>query len=156
MRRKPLLLQFADCVPVVITARGGGRTLLAVLHAGRKGLMRGVVTNGAAFMLRMQGKSEARVGFEDVTVAIGPSIGPCCYEVDAETARMFAERFGETTVSKNHLDLRLAVRRELELAGIPPGDIHLLDICTACDSDFYSYRRDGAATGRQGALAWLE
>lgn len=153
MRRRPLLLHFADCVPVVVTARAAGRPLLAAIHAGRAGLMEGVVANGVE---RLKGMEAAAGGISPVSAAIGPSIGPCCYEVDAQTATAFAERFGAELVVDNHLDLRQAVWRELESAGIGAGDIHLLDLCTACDTEnFYSYRREGV-TGRQGALAWLE
>jgi hypothetical protein len=152
MKRKPLLLHFADCVPVVITALAGKQPLLAVLHAGRAGLMEGVVANGFEQMKKM---AAASAGLDQVSVAIGPSIGPCCYVVDAATAAGFADRFGSGTVNDNHLDLRVAAAQELENSGIDRDDIHVLDICTASDSSFYSYRRDGR-TGRQGALAWLE
>ncbi|RJQ47469.1 MAG: peptidoglycan editing factor PgeF [Gaiellales bacterium] len=150
MERAPLLLLFADCVPVVVTARSGGRSLVAVIHAGRAGLVAGVVANGVRRL-----RETAAAELEKLTAAIGPSIGPCCYEVDAAAASAFAARFGSEAVQGRNLDLRLAARRELERAGVGAGDVHLLDICTACDQDFYSYRRDGV-TGRQGALAWIE
>lgn len=152
MERAPLLLHFADCVPVVITALAAGRPLLAVIHAGRAGLIAGVVNNGVRRLKRMKA---ATAGLDEVSAAIGPSIGPCCYEVDAGTAADFRERFGAKAVRERHLDLRGAARQELEGSGVDPGGIHLLDICTACDEEFYSYRRD-VVTGRQGALAWIE
>ena len=58
-------------------------------------------------------------------------------------------------VNDTHLDLAAAAVIELRSAGVSVGNIHLLDTCTACDSDFYSYRRDGV-TGRHGAIAWIE
>lgn len=152
MKRKPLLLHFADCVPVVITALAGGQPLLAVIHAGRTGLLEGVVANGVK---RLREMDAATGGLDKVSAAIGPSIGPCCYQVDVDTARAFIGRFGKRAADRRKLDLREAAWQELEGEGIDPGNIHLLDICTACDNDFYSYRRDGV-TGRHGALAWLE
>jgi hypothetical protein len=152
MEQRPLLLHFADCVPVVITARSGKQPLLAVIHAGRAGLMEGVLVNGVERLKQMQASAE---GLDEVAVAIGPSIGPCCYEVDASTASGFAARFGDAIVANNHLDLRAAAILELEHAGIGAENISTLDICTCCDQHFFfSYRRDGV-TGRQGALAWL-
>ena len=151
MRRTPILLHFADCVPVVVTVRAGLQMLLGVIHAGRAGLVQGVVANGVAHLRRMA----AAAGLDEVSAALGPSIGPCCYEVSDLLAAEFTARFGDKVAHGNHLDLRQAARQELEDAGIAAADIHLLDICTACDDDFYSYRREGV-TGRQGALAWIE
>lgn len=153
LRQAPLLLQFADCVPVVVTARAGGQPLLAVIHAGRAGLMLGVVAQGVERLRRLPAGAG---GFDRISAAIGPSIGPCCYEVNTETAAAFAGRFGRKARTGNRLDLREAAWQELVGAGVDASNIHLLDICTACDESFYSYRRDGGVTGRQGALAWLE
>lgn len=156
LTRQPLLLHFADCVPIVITAVSGRQPLLAVLHAGRVGLMEGVIASG---IKRLRGMKAAAAGIDRFAVAIGPSVGPCCYEVHEATAGEFAARFGGDTVAGNRLDLREAARRDLERAGIGGESVFTLDHCTCCEENeyvYYSYRRDGGVTGRQGALAWIE
>lgn len=155
VKQAPLLLLFADCVPVVVTARtAAGVSLVAVLHAGRRGLMAGVIGNGVR---RLKKQAEQQGGVADTAVAIGPAIGPCCYQVGSEIADEFLARFGQDTVAGDHLDLREAARLELAGAGVDRKDIYTLDRCTCCNEHgFYSYRRDGGTTGRQGALAWIE
>lgn len=148
LKEAPVLLQYADCVPVIIAAEGTA-PWVGVLHAGREGLMQGVVSRGVLTLLK-QDVSQA-----SITAAIGPAIGPCCYEVDDETAARFAEQFGEDRVTGNYLDLPGAVRQELLAAGVSGANITSMDSCTSCGSEFYSYRRDGV-TGRHGAIAWIE
>jgi YfiH family protein len=148
LKGAPILLHFADCVPVILAAEGKTQSV-GVLHAGREGLMQGVVGRGVLSM------SNQGVAPRSITAAIGPAIGPCCYEVDDETASRFADQFGADLVTGNHLDLPGAVKQELTGAGVNAGNIACLDRCTACSSGFYSYRRDGV-TGRHGAIAWIE
>ncbi|MHB1390491.1 MAG: polyphenol oxidase family protein [Thermoleophilia bacterium] len=146
----PILLHYADCVPVVLVSAERGRPAVAVLHAGRQGLLQGVIGNGVRLMRESFGLEPA-----SITAAIGPCIGPCCYEVSEEIAREFEGRFGPAAVNSRFLDLRAAATADLTAAGLDQDSISLLDICTACDPDFYSYRRDGV-TGRHGAIAWIE
>lgn len=145
----PLLLHFADCVPVVLSAAGKSGPAVAVIHAGRQGLMEGVVENGATVLIRNTGAQPA-----DITAAIGPCIGPCCYEVDQSTAAEFAGRFPRR-VDGRFLDLPQAASDALAQAGIWRENIYPLELCTSCDDNFFSYRRDGV-TGRHGAIAWVE
>ena len=147
-RGAPLLLHYADCVPLILVA-GGEQPAVAVIHAGRAGIMLGVVANGVRALLD-QGYEP-----ESISAAIGPAIGSCCYEVDAELAQSFAEQLGSDVVDNNYLDLPGAVVNELICAGVYVDSIANIDICTSCDKDFYSYRRDGV-TGRHGAIAWIE
>ena len=96
---------------------------------------------------------------ERIVAVIGPHIGPCCYEVDEPVVRALAERFSlalpeasqETRPGHVKLDLGQLTRIALAAEGIDPGRIGSLpDVCTACDPErFHSYRRDGAAAGRQ-------
>lgn len=146
----PILLHYADCVPVVLMAAERGKPAVAVLHAGRQGLMQGVIGNGVRLM-----RDSLALEPDSLSAAIGPSIGPCCYEVSEEIARGFEGRFGTAAVNSRFLDLRAAASADLTAAGVDEDRISLLDICTACDPDFYSYRRDGV-TGRHGAIAWVE
>ena len=144
----PILLHFADCVPVIIAAEGKTRWV-GVIHAGREGLMQGVVREGVFALLKQD------VPPESITAAVGPAIGPCCYEVDEETASRFSDQFSSDLVSGNYLDLPGAVQKELIASGVFQENIAFLNRCTACSSGFYSYRRDGV-TGRHGAIAWIE
>ncbi len=146
----PILLHFADCLPVVLAA-GGRRPAVGALHAGRRGLAAGVIANGVAVMKNELGADPGRI-----VAALGPAIGPCCYEVGPRAAQVFKARFGPEAVTGNRADLAAAAIIDLKASGIPAANIHLLDICTSCDKHFYSYRRDGGVTGRHGAIAWLE
>lgn len=147
----PLLLHFADCVPVVLTAlTEDEKPLVGVVHAGRQGLMDGVVRNAVAALKENHGVVPG-----STTAAIGPCIGPCCYEVDEETAVEFVKRFGPKRANGRYLDLGSAVADELADSGVWRVNIDRLEICTSCNNHFYSYRRDGV-TGRHGAIAWIE
>lgn len=146
----PLLLHFADCVPVVLTAQTDKGPAVSVVHAGRRGLMDGIVSRAASMLMNETGATR-----DWITAAIGPAIGPCCYEVDEETATAFGEKFSPDRVNGRFLDLRQAAVDELVTATLWRENIFVLEICTACNDHFYSYRRDGV-TGRHGAIAWIE
>ena len=136
-----MMLVTADCLPVAIARRGGDRPALAVLHVGWRGLLEGIVANGAAAL-----------GDGPLAAAIGPGIGPCCYEVGGEVAEPFAARFGEEVLSNGHLDLWRATELALERADV--GEIERTDLCTYCHPElFFSHRRDRGTTGRQGVIA---
>ena len=141
----------ADCVPILLAAGDGAA--VAAIHAGWRGLARGVVEAGVAELVRASGAAVTRV-----TAAIGPHIGPCCYEVDAPVLDAMRERLGEQAlaharaVRAGHamLDLGALVRLALVRAGVRAeaigGDAAL---CTACDPvRFHSHRRDGPGAGR--------
>jgi copper oxidase (laccase) domain-containing protein len=86
--------------------------------------------------------------------AIGPGIGPCCYDVGDEVAAPFREAFGEDVVREGKLDLWTSAERALRAAGCEHVD--RFDICTACEADrFFSHRRDHGKTGRQGVIAYV-
>jgi polyphenol oxidase len=139
-----MLLVTADCLPVAL-ARAGGRPAVAVLHVGWRGLLAGVVANGVAAL----GGGETALA-----AAIGPGIGPCCYEVGEEVAGPFRERFGPDVLRRRNLHLPLAAERALAAAGV--AQVERSDRCTACEPDvFFSHRRDRGHTGRQGIVAAL-
>jgi hypothetical protein len=130
----------ADCVPVLVAA--GGHAVAAV-HAGWRGLARGVIPRA------LEALGEAAPGAE-LVAAIGPAIGPCCYEVGEELRVEFApEFFRPGPRGKPHLDVRAANRAQLEAAGLRPERIHGVDECTYCRPDrYHSYRREGKGAGR--------
>jgi YfiH family protein len=130
----PMLAFSADCLPIAI-ARTDGIRRLAVVHAGWRGLSKGVVETAVAAV----GGSSAAV--------IGPAIGPCCYEVGEEVS----DRFDDDLTSARHLDLWSAAERTLRRAGV--GSVDRTDLCTRCHEDlFFSHRRTGRARGVQGVI----
>jgi copper oxidase (laccase) domain-containing protein len=88
----------------------------------------------------------AALGRGPVAAAIGPGIGPCCYEVGDDVRAVFV-------TSEPTLDLKAVARARLQAAGVQ--EIHDCGLCTACDAQrFFSHRRDRGVTGRQAGLAW--
>ena len=93
-------------------------------------------------------------GHDEVAAAIGPAIGPCCYEVGPEVSDVFTRNGHSDALAGRMLDLPHVVRCELEALGVE--DIALAGICVSCHPElFFSHRRDGGLTGRQAGLAWL-
>jgi YfiH family protein len=135
----------ADCLPVlVVDAR---RRAVAAVHAGWRGTVAGVVR--AAVRALLAGGSRA----EDLVAALGPSIGPCCYEVGEEVVGAFAHLgqafFHHGPRGRPHLDLRAANARQLLDQGLVADRIHHVRDCTFCQADrYHSYRRDGRGAGR--------
>ena len=139
---RAMLLITADCLPIAI-ARTGGQPGVAILHAGWRGLLAGIVAAGVRAL-----------GTGPLAAAIGPAIGPCCYEVGEEVAAPFREAFGADVVHGRNLDLWTSAERALRAAGVARVD--RLDVCTACAGDrFFSHRRDAGRTGRQGVIAYV-
>jgi YfiH family protein len=143
----PVLTTFAaDCVPLLFAdpvARVCGSA-----HAGWRGTVAGVAPRVVARM----GELGARPA--DVRVALGPSIGPCCFEVGPEVVEAFRAAFGDVPgmvvrgPHKDHVDLRVALTAGLTAVGVAPAHIDAAPPCTRCEAErFYSYRRDGQAGG---------
>jgi purine-nucleoside/S-methyl-5'-thioadenosine phosphorylase / adenosine deaminase len=137
----PMLKLTADCLPIVL-ARRTGPPALALLHAGRMGLLEGVVESGVAAL-----------GGHDLAAAVGPGIGPCCYEIGDDIADAYRARFGGDVLRGRNLDLWMAAERLLRGAGVD--SVERLDVCTACSTDFFSHRRDDGVTGRQGVIGYV-
>jgi polyphenol oxidase len=144
-----------DCLPVVLAARADAiadaadrdatddrRGVVAMLHAGWRGLAHGALEEGVRALreLGAHGPIEA---------VIGPGAGVCCYEVGPDVHAAFdgAHRVG------SNIDLRAIARERLLAAGVT----HVLDAdaCTICDARFFSHRREGDRAGRQAGIAWL-
>jgi YfiH family protein len=131
------LVQVADCLPVGLVGERG----VAMLHCGWRGLASGIVARGAQ-----------EVGA--TAAAVGPGIGPCCYEVGEEVLDAFGD-LGSGIATGRMLDLPEVARRLLARAGIEAVDS--TDLCTSCEPElFFSHRRDAGRTGRQAGLAWIE
>jgi len=140
---RAMLLLTADCLPIAIARKPGRPPALEILHAGWRGLLAGIVGAGVRALTSRK-----------LAAAIGPSIGPCCYEVGEEVAGPFREAFGDDVVRDGKLDLWTSAERALRAAGVE--DVDRCDICTSCNPDrFFSHRRDHGRTGRQGVIGYV-
>jgi len=138
-------VQTADCVPILLFDPRTGAAGAA--HSGWKGTAADVAGKAVAAMVRSFNSRPA-----DLIAAIGPSIGPCCYQVGEDLLQVFGAagrrwffRFGPEL----RLNLWAANRDQLAEAGLDPANIHVAELCTAMEPAlFHSYRRDREAAGR--------
>ena len=136
----PVLAMTADCLPIALVRGNGDAPAVAVVHAGWRGLLAGIV-----------GVAAETLG-DGLQACVGPAIGPCCYEVGPEVAEPFAEAFGGDVLHGRNLDLWTAAERALRVAGVE--QVERVDLCTACNPDrFFSHRRTGQPRGVQGVVA---
>ncbi|MGE5552425.1 MAG: peptidoglycan editing factor PgeF [Betaproteobacteria bacterium] len=147
----------ADCLPVLLF--DPRRRVVAAVHSGWRGTVRRISGKAVRRMVEEFGSAA-----QDLLVAIGPGIGPCCYEVDEPVLEQVAAAFPEVaeklvTPSREgraYLDLRAAVRHDLKESGVPAENVTTVEECTACCPDwFFSYRREGSGTGRMAAVIGL-
>ncbi len=136
----------ADCVPILLADRRGAA--VAAVHAGWMGTAAGAAIIAVRALTSRYGTSP-----QDVIAAVGPSIGPCCYEVGPELASRFSAHAGSsewfTRDARPRLDLWRATRDQLTSAGVPPQQIYVCGLCTFDHPAlFHSYRRDGKNAGR--------
>ncbi|MBK7213696.1 MAG: peptidoglycan editing factor PgeF [Bacteroidales bacterium] len=145
-----LMVLVADCVPVMLF--DPKKRVIAAIHAGRKGTEALIVLKTIERMKLKYGCSA-----KDILAGIGPSIGPCCYEVDDAVAGQFRqslEQFEGLVLRqqeghKPHLDLWKANLLQLLDCGILPENIETAGICTQCnEQDYFSYRAGKGMTGR--------
>lgn len=131
----------ADCLPVALASDG----VVAMLHAGWRGLAAGILEEGVRAVVGQRGA-------DGVHAVIGPGVGVCCYEVGEEVQRAF-DSYGPGVRRGAHLDLRAVAGQQLSRAGVRV--IHDLPLCTSCLSElFFSHRRDSGITGRQAGVIW--
>jgi polyphenol oxidase len=142
-------VRVADCVPVLVADEANGD--VAAIHAGWRGVAGGVVRSGVE---RLAG-DRLRSGGARLVAAIGPCIGPCCFEVGRDVAEQIARASHGARViatvrgDKAYVDLRAAVRAQLVAAGVSDARIEDVPGCTKHETArFHSFRRDGAHSGR--------
>jgi YfiH family protein len=140
----------ADCAPVLIADPRSGSA--AAVHAGWRGTLARVAAEGVRALVERHGARPS-----DLLAAIGPSIGPCCFEVSRELAVRFRDELGAATGNPRNLgsraDLWLANEQILRAAGLARRRIEVLGRCTSCEDDvFFSHRRDQGRTGRHLAF----
>jgi YfiH family protein len=143
----------ADCVPILLCDPVSG--LVGAAHAGWRGTVAGVLRSTIAVLNRLGARPD------DLHVGLGPSIGPCCFEVGPEVVETF--RAGDPCADRSiiegpraRIDLIDANRRQALEAGVPAGRIAAAGLCTVCHPDLLeSYRRSRGAPGRMtGLIAW--
>ena len=154
----------ADCLPIICWARTPRGYLAAVIHAGWRGTLCGVAIKTVQRIQSGHG-TEA----QDLHCALGPVIGPCCYEIGTDVSDPLLQKWGEKAESslkekrgRTYLDLKRLNVALLAEAGVPVTQIASIGPCTACNpAEFFSYRRESQkgnrATGRQASfIGWTE
>ena len=150
-----LSVGIADCVPAFLAAPE--RTVIALLHAGWRGVAAGIVPRAVEAMAREYG-----VAAEEIRAWWGPAIGPCCYPVGSEVVEALAATAAgtrpETWLSADdgggaRVDLRAALTLQATALGVPSAAIASSPLCTACDQRLHSYRRERGGGGRMLAVA---
>ncbi|NIP38426.1 MAG: peptidoglycan editing factor PgeF [Candidatus Dadabacteria bacterium] len=136
----------ADCVPVLLYDKN--KSVVAAVHAGWRGTLSGIISEALSVM-----KNSYNSAPDDIVSVIGPCIGRCCFEVDRDVAIKFIEKYEETdsfinpSGEKYMLDLQHVNKEILKQAGV--GSIEVIGICTKCNLNYHSYRREGKGVGRQ-------
>lgn len=143
----PVLLCYADCVPVILAAPGA----FAVVHSGWRGTIRRIAAKALDELVRV-----AECTTRDVRAYIGPHIGVEDYEVSSDIVQRFVDEFGPEVANGRNLDLGKAVRLALTDKGILSTEIAEVGESTASNTDrFYSYRAEQKTCGRHGAIACM-
>ncbi len=134
----------ADCVPILLC--GGG--VVAAVHAGWRGTAKGIAQSCIWAIEEATG-----VCADALSAAIGPSIGPCCYEVSKEVIDGVCSLVEESKVvsinDRGGRNVDLALANELQLRRLGVNRIDRFSVCTMCGGEHFSYRGDGGVTGRQ-------
>lgn len=151
-----LVTHYADCVPLFFYAPKCG--MIGMAHAGWRGTVNGI---GAEMVTIWKDKEQ--IPLEEIEIAIGPSIGPCCFEVGPEVAEVFIDRFGKADfitfneeTGKHHIDLWACNKLVLIEAGIKEENIYCAHTCTCCnDQIFFSHRKTSGQRGTLGAFMTL-
>ncbi|WP_187759814.1 peptidoglycan editing factor PgeF [Thiospirochaeta perfilievii] len=145
-RDKNILLNIfvADCVPIVVYDKA--KSIGAVCHCGWKGSKKKLLKKVIYFLIDNYNSYRS-----DILIGIGPSIGPCCYNVSKDLFESFKTKKMEGFVKKNsyYLDLKLINKNQALSVGIPDDNIEIMDYCTSCNNNlFYSFRKEGESSGR--------
>ncbi|MCK9274420.1 MAG: peptidoglycan editing factor PgeF [Syntrophales bacterium] len=145
-----LAVRTADCIPILIL--DPVKKIIGAVHAGWRGTVLGITAKAIEVLVREFYSDPA-----DIKAAIGPSIGPCCYEVDNSVFEAVTdEKLKKEIFSKSRnrgrlmMDLRKANLIQMKERGMMEANIVIVPLCTACHNDlFFSYRKEGSKAGRQ-------
>lgn len=133
----------ADCLPIL--AWSDDPPLIAAFHGGWRSLAKGIVATGLRRMQSMGGRR--------IHISLGPAIGPCCFEVGADVAAAFPAATQRHEGGKHFLNLWEIAISQARQSGIEVPTIRTVRLCTMCQAAlFFSYRREGSATGRNISL----
>lgn len=150
----PLMVMTADCTPVLLF--DPVQNVIAVVHAGRAGAVKGIVPKTIQKMC-----SEFGSNIEEISVVLGPSIDGCCYEVGEKIAKEVTdEGYDFAVIAKKgsfYLEVNAIIKKQLGEIGIKKNKLEDLNICNACENqDFFSYRADHQQTGRIAGVLMLK
>ena len=152
IRNIPVMVMGADC-SLILMADIKKKAVCSV-HAGWKGALNGITPNALKLFCGRFGSSTG-----DIYVFVGPGIRQCCYQIDSQVFERFKKSWGDSRFldmknGRTYLDLVGFNLNQLKSLGIPEHNIFDTEICTGCNMDYYSFRRD-RVTGRQAAIAML-
>jgi YfiH family protein len=146
-----LMQRFADCVPLVLWHKSA--RVVSVAHAGWRGTAIGVAGRAVEAIAELGGDPAG------VRAGIGPSIGPCCFEVGPEVVAQLPGAEDVSATGPNgrpHVDLWELNRRQLVAAGVPATRVEVAGVCTRCRPEtYFSHRALGFPAGRFGAAIGL-
>ncbi len=149
MENTPIMVMGADCSLIVLADKANRS--IAVVHSGWKGTLNKILTSALDHMNK---RFASRT--KDILMYIGPAIRRCCYDISRKRLEEFKKVYGEDNYyeqySKIYMDLPYLVKMQAMKIGIPDLNIHDSNLCTFCDTRFFSYRRE-KNTGRQAAIA---
>ena len=148
-----MLLNFADCVPIILYSPKDN--VGAIIHAGWRGTALNIAFLSAEKMI-----DNFNIKPSNIIALIGPSIGKCCFETDYDVFdKLILDRLDKSLyIEKNgkyYIDLKLLNKNQLVKAGIQ--NIDICDYCTCCMSDiFFSYRKEQGITARHSAIVKIK
>jgi len=148
---------YADCVPLLFL--DPVRRVIALAHAGWKGTVQNIGAKTVHHMLEKHGCKAS-----NILAAVGPAIGPCCYEVDTLVRQAVEQCIPDDPLPARlsrpghwWLDLSAVNNLQLTRAGVRADHITMANCCTACSDDlFFSYRKQNGCTGRMASLLMLK
>lgn len=150
-----LVTLHADCMPIFFY--DPLCPAIGLCHAGWRGVVDGMAASVVRALHQTYGSQPA-----NLRAAIGPHIGPCCFEVDAPVIQRFQQASDAPDIlypqqgGKAHIDMQRTVQLQLLALGLLPENIEVASLCTACDSQtFFSYRRDKGVTGSMAGYMML-
>lgn len=144
-----IAVRTADCLPVVLAGPG----VVAVIHAGWRGLAQGILGKAVRLIAAQYGLTP-----HSLQAVVGVGVGPCHYPVGGEVIKALAQVVGSPQgfAQDGRVNLAAFARIALKQAGLPATGVELLPGCTSCNPHYHSYRRDGGNAGRQWTFAFLQ
>lgn len=152
-----LTIYYADCIPVLLY--DPVQKAIAAVHSGWRGTSLGIAPQAVARLTDLYGSRP-----ENILAAIGPGIGPCCFETHDDVPTAMAHRLGDGAApyckplenGKFAVDLKGLIHWQLCQAGLTPDHVDTLSLCTACHPELYwSHRKMGDQRGNQAAMIQL-